>query len=242
MAQALALALMQRECAASIPPAAREALQPWFDAANQCLREASHTAAGKWADKVAVGNLGPPLLPAKVSQAVMDGVSEALFLERQIQAEYKPKHKDKFGKVHLHPLGLIRTGLITYLVAVYDGYDDPRLLPVHRLRRVQILSGDVITPAGFKLKNYLQSGTLNFGNGNIIKLKCRMLADLAEHLSETPLSGDQVIATDGEGYVTITATVADSPRLEWWLRGFGAGVEVISPRGYLAQGANGAEG
>jgi predicted DNA-binding transcriptional regulator YafY len=229
---ALALELMQRELGDLMPPAARDALDPWFEEAAKRMRTASHTAAAKWPKKIAIQSYGPPLLPAKVSRAVLDGVNEALFLDQQIEAEYRSKYRDEFSKVHLHPLGLILTGLVTYLVVVYEGYDDPRLLALHRLRRVRLLNGFVRRPAGFDLQKYVEAGALNFGNGKTIKLKLRMPADTAEHLGEMPLSRDQVMTADGKGFVTIAATVVDSRRLQWWLRGFGKDVKVISPSNY----------
>jgi len=52
--------------------------------------------------------------------------------------------------------------------------------------------------------------------------------DYGEHLLETPLSKDQQVEELEDGKLKITATVADTPQLRWWLMGFGAGVEVLS--------------
>jgi predicted DNA-binding transcriptional regulator YafY len=60
----------------------------------------------------------------------------------------------------------------------------------------------------------------------------RMPARTAAHLYDTPLSKDQVITqtrTDA-AYVTVSATVNDSPQLLWWLLGFGQQVEVLAPK------------
>ena len=43
---------------------------------------------------------------------------------------------------------------------------------------------------------------------------------------ETQLSLDQTAKEIGEDYL-ITATVVDSDRLDWWLRGFGESVNSI---------------
>jgi predicted DNA-binding transcriptional regulator YafY len=44
------------------------------------------------------------------------------------------------------------------------------------------------------------------------------------------LSTDQSIEELADGKLRVTATVADTPQLHWWLLGFGAGVKVIAPR------------
>ena len=47
-----------------------------------------------------------------------------------------------------------------------------------------------------------------------------------QHLLETPLSIDQTVKDMGGEYL-ITATVVDSDRLDWWLRGFGDELNCI---------------
>ena len=54
-------------------------------------------------------------------------------------------------------------------------------------------------------------------------------ADSGAHLFETPLSKDQLIVEMPDGRLQVTATVADTPQLQWWLLGLGAGVDVIEP-------------
>jgi hypothetical protein len=70
---------------------------------------------------------------------------------------------------------------------------------------------------------------LAFGAGRLIKLKARFYDGAGEHLYETPLSEDQVIEDKGGGTLDVQATVAHTPQLEWWLLGFGRGVEVRAP-------------
>lgn len=80
---------------------------------------------------------------------MLDAVNEALFTERPLEAEYRSAQAEDYREVRLHPLGLIRTGLVTYLVVCFDGYSDPRTVALHRLRRVRIASdGDLKAPPG----------------------------------------------------------------------------------------------
>jgi len=57
-----------------------------------------------------------------------------------------------------------------------------------------------------------------------------MDADLAEHLRERKLSAGQTINPIDDGRVRISAVVADTAELRWWLLGLGPGVEVLGPR------------
>ena len=228
--QALALLMLERELGPLVPQAAREALSPWLAQARGKVVAKGHAKASRWLKKVVLQPLGPPLLPAKVQQAVQDAVIEALFAEVQIAAEYRGAQSNSFGKVRLHPLGLIHTGLVTYLAARYDGYDDVRLLAMHRLRRVKVIDAAADTPVGFDLAQYVRDGGLNFGDGPTVKLRLRMTHEAAMHLRDTPLSRDQTIMLSPRkpGDVIVTATVQDSPRLEWWIRGFGKQVRRMN--------------
>jgi len=54
-------------------------------------------------------------------------------------------------------------------------------------------------------------------------------AEVAEHLAERRLSGDQRITRRTGDRVLVEASVADTQELRWWLLGFGDAVEVLSP-------------
>jgi predicted DNA-binding transcriptional regulator YafY len=231
VSQALAFNLLLREFKDLMPPQVLDALQPWFEKSQAKLTQESHTKASRWAQKIAIRPQGPPLLAAKVSRSATELVANALFTERQVTADYRSAQAAGYRKVRLHPLGLVRTGLVTYVVATFSDFADPRLLALHRLRNVQLLEDACVAPPGFNLNNYLGQDRLNFGNGKQIQLELRMTVAAAAHLHDTPLSKDQTIeVSKGEPKkVLIKATVGDSPRLVWWLLGFGKQVEVIAP-------------
>ena len=231
LSQALAFNLLEREYTGLMPQAARQVLAPWLAAAREKLRTQGHTKAARWASKVALRQLGPPLLRAKVQPTVLEAVSEALFLEQKIVGQYRSAPSADYRTVQLNPLGLVHTDLVTYLAATFEGYADVRLIVLHRLRKVRLQHAAVDTPPGFDLATYLDAGALNFRNEGVIVLKLRMRASAAAHLEETPLSLDQVMTpANRKGDVTVTATVQKSLRLLWWLRGFGEQVTVLAPQ------------
>lgn len=229
--EAIAFDLLERECKPLMPPLVLEAMQPLFTKAKAQLIQASHTKAANWSKKVAIRPQGPPLLPAKPMRMVFEAVSQALFSDLQITAQYRSAQKSKARTVTLNPLGLVQTGLVTYLVATFVGFGDPRLLAVHRLQSVTVLDTASDKPAGFDLDTYLGADKLNFGSGKEIEVQLRMTNGAAHHLQDTPLSKDQVIAPD-QGSTThqiVTAKVGDTLRLRWWILGFGNQVEVLAP-------------
>lgn len=231
IAQALAFNLLHREFKDLMPPPVLDALQPWFDKSQSKLTQESHTKASRWAKKIAFRPQGAPLLAAKVARATVELVSNALFTERQMTAQYRSAQATTYRNVRLHPLGLVRTGLVTYVVATFSDFADLRLLALHRLRNVQLLEDACVIPSGFNLDSYLGQDRLNFGNGKQIQLQLQMTTGAAAHLCHTPLAKDQNIdAIEGAPKkVLVKATVDDSPRLVWWLLGFGKQVQVLAP-------------
>ena len=73
-----------------------------------------------------------------------------------------------------------------------------------------------------------QSGALQFGNGETIRMEARVKDWLARILEETPLSADQTQERDDEGG-RVVATVLNTPQLHWWILSQGAGIEVLAP-------------
>ena len=64
----------------------------------------------------------------------------------------------------------------------------------------------------------------------MIRLEVIFQPGYGDHLYETPLSKNQAIEVIGDGQLHVTATVANTPQLQWWLMGFGGGAEVTQPK------------
>jgi predicted DNA-binding transcriptional regulator YafY len=118
--EAIAFDLLERECKPLMPPLVLETMQPWFTKARAQLTQASHTKAANWSKKVAIRPQNSPLLPAKPTRMVLEAVAQALFSDQQITAQYRSAQKTKARTVTLNPLGLVQTGLVTYLVATFS--------------------------------------------------------------------------------------------------------------------------
>jgi predicted DNA-binding transcriptional regulator YafY len=235
--QALAFDLFRREFAQVMPDEVLAQLKPWLQEAERKLAQMPGAHASQWAQKIAIRHDGPPLLPAKPWPATLSQVSRALFEGLQIQARYRAAQKPQPKLYVLNPLGLVRQGLVSYLVATFEGHHDPRLLALHRLDKVQVLDSAVTVPSDFDLQTYLGHDRLHFGSGQKMPLVLHLTKGAAEHLYDTPLSTDQTIEPLPEqaGWVVVKATVSDSPRLVWWILGFGKRAKVIGPERLVKQ-------
>ena len=235
VSEALAMRLVETHLKQLLPDTMLDGLQGVFSLAKTKLDEVekqNNNHSKEWLNKVRVVPPAQPLLPPVVNQEIQADIYQALLENRQINVSYQPAFTDKPKEYVLHPLGLIMRGAVSYLVASAREYVDVRLYALHRFSSVEILEDAIKAPKGFNLDKAIANGLADFANqGEPIKLEIRCNEWVAGYLAETPLSVDQKIVQDANGWVRITATVNDTWQLCWWLMGQGAGLEVCSPLG-----------
>lgn len=227
-AEALAFQMLAQFESDLLPAPIKTQLEPYFAAAKQHLAEdAGPAAARNWLARVRVVSPNQPLLPASVSPEVAEAVHSALIAGKCLEIVYRHKPAKYYV---VHPLGLVQHGATMYIVAKFDGYEDARILALHRIRKANVLEQTTCPPSGFHLDTYIASGAFGFGEvGKSIKIELRFFNDAAQHLTETRLSADQECIEEVPGQMYVKATVQLTRRLHWWLHGFGADVEVIKP-------------
>ena len=231
MPEALTLAMAEQYLHDLLPIPMLNQLQPHFKAARKRLDVEPRPNRGRsWLAKVISVPPNQPLLPPKIDFDVQAVISEALMQERQINIKYHRREEKNPVEYRIHPLALIQRGPMLYLYCRFFDYEDARTLAVNRIVSARLLEDRVEYPTGFSLDQIADSGVWGFGSGKKIKLEVIFQEGYGEHLYETPLSKDQVIAELADGQLQVSATVADTPQLQWWLLGFGGGVEVIGPK------------
>ncbi len=179
----------------------------------------------QWLRKVRVVSETQPLLPPQIDPQVFEAVSRALYLNRWLSLEYCNAAKATVRALVM-PLGLAQQGPKLYLVVRFEGYDNERSLALHRINRAEVTDRAFSPPPEFDLQRYDDDGRFGFGDGERIKLKFRIEKAAGQHLLETPLSEDQTCVV-GKTHLTISATVVDSARLWWWIRGFGDAISQV---------------
>lgn len=228
--EALAFTLIEQYLRGLLSHATLAQLAPYFRMAGQRLSALPKgSAIHAWPDKVRVVSPTQPLIPPKVDARVQRTVSDGLLFDRQLVIRYQKRGEAELKEYIAHPLAMVQRGAVTYFVATLFDYADVRLLALHRIRSADILEECARRPKDFDIDQYIAGGALGFGGGKLVRLEVIFYEPAAEHLYETPLSEDQVIAPFDDNRVKLTATVANTPQLEWWLMGFGDAVEVIKP-------------
>ncbi|MBS0557603.1 MAG: WYL domain-containing protein [Proteobacteria bacterium] len=230
-AQALTLAMAEQHLQNLLPGPMLEQLRPYFLAARQRLdAEPAPRRSRRWLDKVRSVPATQALLAPVIDTAAQDAVTEALLHERQLDIRYRRRGERADAQARVHPLALVQRGPVLYLSCRFCDYEDVRMLPLHRIVSAQVRDEAARYPKHFSLDEQIEKGKWAFGSGKKIKLVAIFETDHGEHLYETPLSKDQKIDVLPDGRLRVTATVADTPQLVWWLLGFGGGVEVTAPQ------------
>lgn len=218
--QSLLLKLAEQQLKYLLPANLMASMKPFFEQADRMVCGAKEQPEYQWLNKVCSTPTSLPLVPAKVKDEIFSAVSQALFQNRFLKIEYQ----NQFGKKHtanVMPLAIAQQGASIYLVCRYEGFQDNRLLALHRIREAEISTLTFNRPKDFDLKAYQNDGHLGFGNGDKIRLTFSIDKRAGFHLTETPLSKDQKILEESDNHYRFQATVADNDMLEWWIRKFG---------------------
>ena len=224
---ALGFTLAERFLRPLMAPSTLDALNPHFTQARRVLANAP-AVVSNWPDKVFIQHRSQPLIAPAVPADVIATVYEALLREKRFAVDYQRRRDRNWQRHEVNPLAIVLRDGVIYLLARLFDYDDVLQLVLHRMRNAKLLDIDASPSAGFDTEAYLREHALDFPRGEI-RLVFRMHGETAKHLGESPLSGDQVLSEQNDGWVRIEATVTETSQLHWWLLGFGDQVEVVAP-------------
>lgn len=235
---ALTLMLARDHLAPLLPASVLKVLAPRFEAAGRLLAENGNDLA-RLATRIRVKSRGQRLAPPVVDHALLEQLYDALQSARRVALHYGARKHDGQAKTYqADPLGLVFVDGVVYFVCRLQGTDGAHVahLPVQRIRSVSVQDEAAAEPADFDLDRYVNEKFDYPVGEQPIRLWFRMDRMTAAHLEERPLAPDQAIGSpDGNDFVTVQATVADTQQLRWWLLGFGDKVEVLAPASLRAE-------
>ena len=223
--ESLLLLLARQHLSPLLPPSVMRAMDGFFKQAQANLAPHQNAHREKeWLHKVRVVSETQPLLPPQLAKGVLDNVTSALFGNHWLEVDYL-NQKDERQQARVMPLGLAQQGPRLYLVCRFEGYDNQRILALHRFKSAQD-SGLPFERPDFDLASYDGEGHFAVGNGQRIRLQFDIDKGPGRHLLESPLSPDQNVQFTPTGY-TITATVQQTLLLDRWLNSFGGQVTNV---------------
>ena len=227
--ESLILTLAAQQLKPLLPTSVFKSMEPFFSQAARNLDPTSKARPEReWLKKVRAISTTQPLLPPKISPGVFEAVSDALYGNLWLKVDYANSGGGRtMGSVM--PLGLAQQGPRIYLVCRFEGFNNNRILALHRIKSAEVRTLPFQRPKDFDLAQYAEDGQFGFGNGKHVRLEFYITKEAGMHLLETPLSVDQTVS-ETPGHYKIKATVVDSLLLDRWLRGFGDDVHLVRKR------------
>ncbi|MGF6730825.1 putative DNA-binding transcriptional regulator YafY [Paraburkholderia youngii] len=218
--ESLILLLAEEHLTHLLPVGVMKSMDGFFE---QARRNFGPTAAEKpsqqWLKKVRVVSPTQPTLPPKIEDGVFDAVSNALYSNLWLEVEYR-NAAGQYKSAEVMPLGLAQQGVRLYLVCRYKGYDNERILALHRIISASATARAFDRPTDFDLERYEADGKFGFGSGRRVKLSFCVDRETGLQLIESPLTPDQEVATLDDG-LAVSAVVVETVQLHRWLLGFG---------------------
>ena len=173
---------------------------------------------------------------------VIASIHQALLNRLQLKISYQNKWHGSSAERVIYPKGLIFIDNMIYLTGFNptdDHIDDEVLLKAHRNFAVNRITEagviDKVIPDWvgrdiFSLDNLNKLGKLEPTDSVQIKLVLRVQKYACQHLYERPLSQDQQITMIDDTWNRVSATVANTHRLQDWLVSMSQLAVVIEPR------------
>lgn len=225
---ALTFRLTEQHMARLMPQGALTALQPYFRTAEERLKRTTESRLSSWPDKIRIVSRNLNHIPPSVPEEISEAVYAALLEERRFKASYRTAG-GRLKEYEVNPLGIALIDGLTYLIASLNDHVDPVLLLFHRMLKVELLNKAVSMPEGFDLDVYV-ARELTFPLGEDVQLKVLFSKKSdVQRLEEAPIAANQRIREAKDGRLELTATIADTLQLRWWLKGYGERVEVVAP-------------
>lgn len=234
---AIAFATLKRVSSSLLPDHINEELVAYFEQADNILQNESKHALEDWLNSVAFLNDHQPIIPPKIDGTVLRELKKAVFDKKKISCEIQRQldlNNVAMWKTYdqVNPLGLVWQGQVPFFVCTYGQLDKSYyLVPVTRVRNIVHTDELCFVPKSFdinliKLKKRNNKSYLN----KEIKLVLKARKDSSFVLYDAQLSKEQTITANKDSlYVTITATVIDTPEFRKLVKSFGSSLEVLEP-------------
>ena len=231
--QALTFSLASQYLEPLMPKASFKRVEKFFERAENVLMGNERSKILRWRNRVRVIPESIRFKEPEIKTDIRQKLYRAVYEGFQIKALYRKRGEEYPDLRHIHPLGIVVKGTVTYLISMMDeDTEKARYLPLHRFERVEILDKQKISqPIGFNLDDFIHKNNLGFAfTEKLYTFKAIFDKTMAIHLSETKLNSTQTIEELSDGRLLITARVPDTLQFEQWLMSFGADVEVLSPK------------
>ena len=218
--ECLLLKLAKENLSNQLPAHISKSFDPIFETVDENLVSRHKNRKEKaWLKKVAVVANSLPQIPPTFKARIFDTISEALYDDKKLEIVYR--NVDKAVKKHMvTPLGLVQQDHRLYLVCQFEGYDNIRHLPLHRMDDAALLAEAATPVPNFDLKRYINERHFNYSGDELrnIHLVLEFTNEqTAMNLREAPFTRNQTITELASGGYRLEADLEDSILLDGWI-------------------------
>ena len=162
--QALTFSLAAQYLEPLMPKASFKRIEKFFQRAENVLMGDVRSNVLRWRKRVRVIPESIRFKDPNINPDIRQKIYRAIYEGFQIKALYRKRGEKKSHPRHIHPLGIVVKGSITYVISMMDeDRENPRYLPMHRFEDIKILDGKKIKePKNFDLDTYLHKNNLGF--------------------------------------------------------------------------------
>ena len=230
--EALTFSLAEEYLEPIMPGKSFKRMKVFFERANNVLKEMDKSSIKKWRDNVRVIPQWQTLMAPSINDKAEAAIYEALLKGQQLEVKYLKRGEVKADNRTVNPLGIVLQGVVHRLICTMaEDPESPRHLPIHRFKSAEWNGNNTTTPKGFNLDSFIESQNIGF----LVSKKPLSLEVIFEpmagfHLTETPISKDQILKQLEDGRYLLKVKLPDTSQIRWWLLGFGSQVEVLAPK------------
>ncbi len=225
---ALGMVMLIEHASHLIHGAALKDLQEHYRQSKQLLSKL-HPLEGRWLNKVVTGTQHLQLLSAPINERFLHEIQRALIEGYQLEIRYYSRRSRAEKTKVISPLGLSYQDSSIYVVCLEENAPEVRTLPLHRFRAIKPLEArQVREPSNFDLRQHVQRILVE---DQPVQLKLRISPNLRDRLdeTETPLSRQQRLTLQADGWWLLECQMEYTQGLKWWVLSHGATVEVLEP-------------
>lgn len=235
---AIAFTIAEQYLGKLLPTKTFEHLSDYFKIAHNTIKKSNNEHFNEWQHKIGIASSKHAFVEPEVNRRVIETVYAALFADKCIEISYFTASNPEIKRAVVHPQGVLLREPAMYLLCTFDGYSEVRQLAFHRITSASLSDQAVNALKGFSVEQYVSDNLHDLNVADKINLKLRMSERQAIYVKESPISIDQSMVRNHDGFYSLEATLIDTIQLRRWLLSITGDVEVIEPqhlRDYLIE-------
>lgn len=213
-----------------IPTKTFEHLDDYFEVARNTLKQSQDGHFYEWVNKVGVASSRHAFIEPEIKNGIIETLYSAIFENKCASLSYHTADSTQVKHAVIHPQGVLLRDSNMYLLCTFDGYSEVRQLAFHRIKKATLLEQEATLLKGFSVGNYVTGHHHDLNVADQIALKLRISNRQAVYVKESPLSYDQHMTPDEDGFSVLEATLLDTIQLRRWLLSITGDVEVLEPK------------